>query len=530
MYQLLYLFLFAFLLVIVYHIFFVVSNEKQTDVTTPYNPINFNYDHNKTIQNNLTCNITTLQPCSMKNKTSCFGCKNLTSSCQHFESDTKAKIGDEEFTIPANKSPDEGYCLPLTVFATKCNPYHGDFIIGGIEDRYGLFCICKDPGVVTNTELNGPCETRSNAVPYPFVDINVPLDQLQLQCPPGTTSGRTESNIPTCFPNLVSDAGEYRLATQTEQGNFNSYLNQPTEVVLTYDPCKYCLATNERVESASLTKQGNGYVCKGSTEALPIRRDPNARLLSGDTGPDAILKLPDRYILFQVLPSKFGVIEIPSYYLITFQSMRNWDPWLVKQEQVVGGDTLYFYYFDASHQIYFPFSFNTLTLEMSKMINEYVHYYHNFLNIKVDNGTSLEYVDLKPHISKFAGVNLGQYINGHYAADQGDLKNQMNALLTDKTVVDRYREFERTDQNDLNPFTNFPWSLYAPKVDEKKNFNPTSYNWNFIPKRQVVELGLVVGLWFKKPNDSTLYGGYLDAKYSEAFRKYYESLPDFNPK
>lgn len=549
--------LFCAVAAILYHVYFVVGQPNpSSQVSTPVNPVSFGYDHGPVIENSLTCDLANLHPCKVSDRTSCFGCKDLTSSCQHFDTATKAKVNGQEFVVPANTAPDEGYCLPLTVFAPRCNPYHGDFVIGGVRDRYGLFCVCKDPGVVTNVDLNGPCETRANSVPYPFVDINVPRDQLELQCPAGTKAARSQTNVPSCLPLTVEDVGAYKLAAQPAEENFNKFLDKQTATTLTYNPCSFCLATGAPVAKSKLATLGlNHFACAGSSNALPIRRDPDVRLLRGPDGPDAVIKLPDSFILYQVVPSQFGTSEYSSFFVVTFEEMNGWDPWLVRTATVTDAETknrdLWFYFFDASHQIRFPFSFN-VNLAMAKIPDSIRHVAYNGLGGEF-LGNSLEYCDP----SNESKLTPAMYLVPNEVQGTGQV--QMARYETYDKKFNRFGEVERLNRKltspnrvqDLYPayyqayrerpaWELPPTSWYAQKVDPKyvgprivpesfKLTKLTSVAWSFIPVAQMVQVGLVVGLWFKQPNDETLYTGYLDHKYSGPYADYWNGLPRFNP-
>lgn len=367
--NLIYLFLLALILLAIYYIFFILSDKApdNLDSRQAYLPVTFRRVEAPTINNEYLCDLDNLKICDINNKVSCFGCKNFTTVCQHFDKDITTMINGTKSILPKNKTKTEGYCLPIERFTSRCNPYHGDLVLGGVNGQYGLFCLCKNNGLLTNTTINGNCETPSNQITYPLENINVPADKLKCICPAGLYSSIL-NGIPTCVQDTITSVGKFQLKNQEENGNYNQHLSTAANVILTYNPCNYCFLTGQRVYGTKLGYVGDTAICFGSADGLPIRRDENARLLKGDFGPDAVIKMPAKYYLIQIYTTKYNVRKYCKFVIATEEMPKYWSIYYVGKN-----DKFNFFFFSEKHQIHLPGSFNVIFSQ-----HEHVHTFEYF--------------------------------------------------------------------------------------------------------------------------------------------------------
>lgn len=238
------------------------------------------------------------RPCKVSDQSSCFGCQNLTSRCLHVENDAEYIDTDGNIAIlKKNEDADDGYCLSLNTLAQNCNPLHGKWVLVASEDQndenlvYSLLCSCINPGYIGNTTLLGACDT-------PFVcsgkvkDIDTPLDAMVCECGSGKLPF-TLNDIPTCQPEVVGNATSDRFPTipnGVESNLYNTTIrgNYPGERIA--NPCSRCPLTNKEVFGYTVNDNDGGVQCVANVKyGLPIRRNPNFRLLKGDSGPDAVI-------------------------------------------------------------------------------------------------------------------------------------------------------------------------------------------------------------------------------------------------
>lgn len=285
------------------------TNRLETNVAKAKELPEFSYDlvlpnppQNIVITNEYACTLDELRTCSVSDPTSCFGCQNLTAACQHFDTDqlyTNAK--GETTTIPANTSPDEGYCLVVQRLFERCNPFHGNLVFvqrSPNSNELALICDCKNPGYIGNLTIDGACETV-------FVcngkidDVNKPLEEIECKCEESQQPTRI-NNVPTCRIKSVDEATgqDYgnlmwpvsalptSMLSQNLAGNFNSdrFIN----------PCQVCILTGAPVDGELFySPNEESYFCRNRDySSLPVRRHKSYRILRGSFGPDGMINLP----------------------------------------------------------------------------------------------------------------------------------------------------------------------------------------------------------------------------------------------
>lgn len=168
------------------------------------------YREDFNVENQVDCNARTLHKCVVGEIV--FGCKELTAQCHHFDRDTKLFVDGEEFVVPRNENPKDGYALVLLSAVDQCNPYHGDFVLvkaSQFDNEYALICLCKNPGLIGNIEVTGACNVvfmcrgkiKNN-------DINKPLHEIDCECAPTELSVRLENDVPVCRVLTVAEANK----------------------------------------------------------------------------------------------------------------------------------------------------------------------------------------------------------------------------------------------------------------------------------------------------------------------------------
>lgn len=202
------------------------------------------------ISNQHDCNAENLRLCDINDATTLFGCKELVVRCHHFDKDTEYIRNNVSTTIPANKKPNEGYALAITVISDACNAYHGDLTLVALntESReYMLICLCKNPGYIGNKDILGNCTT-------PFIcngqidNINKPLAEINCACRNTEQSSRYADGVPVCKELLVHEANSRyqdwshlvtwssnRLLATT---NFNPTITDNINSSVLLDPCR----------------------------------------------------------------------------------------------------------------------------------------------------------------------------------------------------------------------------------------------------------------------------------------------------
>lgn len=313
------------------------------------------------ITNPYTCTPQDLKICELSNQSSCIGCKNLITTCIHFDVDTKyIDFDGAELTIPANTTEDEGYCLVQNNPSQTCNPYHGDLVLVQLEPdstESMLFCECKNPGYIGKLELNGACDTV-------FIcdgnidDINKPLAEINCICNEQSTNSN-ENNVPVCLPKKVKDFTYYdRFFFEgrhyTDIDKFSSDIRTfPGEIL--NDPCKYCLITGRYISNGRIVESDDGYQCailNASGRGLPIRRNANYRVLSGTEGPDAILDLDVHSVLV------YGYIDNAKYERMVVKILHKNNKDILQRMGIYDSDVKAYSMIDVnSSQLVWPGSF-----------------------------------------------------------------------------------------------------------------------------------------------------------------------------
>ncbi len=247
------------------------------------------------VNNPYECTPVDRKICSIKDETSCFGCKNLIAKCTHFAEDTKYIDTNGDVTIiPANSTPDEGYCMVTETVSESCNPYHGDLVLvqsSADATESSLICDCKNPGYIGKTSLSGACDdvfVCNGSV----VDLNVPFDKITCQCPVGTTPA-VKNGIPICRNDIVYThdyiSNQYVGFDRLGASFFNATYGGNTKTEYFRNPCKYCVLTGQRV-NGDIAASEDGFQCvSNSFDAMPIRVSSMSRILKGKRGPDAMI-------------------------------------------------------------------------------------------------------------------------------------------------------------------------------------------------------------------------------------------------
>jgi hypothetical protein len=283
------------------------------------------------IENPYPCNETDLHECDMNDATTCIGCKTFTASCTHFDKDTKHIDTDGNTTIiPKNKDENTGYCMTTTTVSERCNPYHGDLVLIKLSpesDLSAFTCICKNPGFIGNTKIDGACDT-----PYicdgKVKDINKPLDEIECDCEKNYTSVQVES-IPMCQAKIIKDVSmddsiDFGTRATVDISVFNENIRNHIQYDKLIDPCRTCPITGAPVDgrmvSTYVALEGFpqpelGYQCVSTNmnTSLPIRLNKTGdRLLKGLEGPDAVINI--QYGGLMVLPF-FSDVKYPDSYV-----------------------------------------------------------------------------------------------------------------------------------------------------------------------------------------------------------------------
>lgn len=265
------------------------------------------------VSNPYVCTGENLKPCKLDDQTSCIGCQSMIARCVNFPNDTLYFDSDgNEYTIPKNEDPNDGYCLTLTNdININCNVFHGDLAIVKLDpdDQTSMFfCNCKNPGLIGNTSLLGACD-------IPFIcngeidEINQPIEDIKCKCPLGQISTQNNENIPICVDMTIAQANNAGILNDVLQSvdidttpieNYNPQLqNRLTSVKELIHPCKLCPLTQKRIPNGIYGTMQNEKFCsihmgnvsyRNSYLGIPYRRSPHERLLVGDIGgPDAVL-------------------------------------------------------------------------------------------------------------------------------------------------------------------------------------------------------------------------------------------------
>ena len=136
-----------------------------TERIVPFDPsLSATYDLDSSdiiLDNPMHCNPTVLRECDLSDPLGCFECREQGTSCVHFESDgTFQDENLQEFVIPSNK-PGKGYCLKVKGRGDRsCNVHTGRWVLAKIDKNssgFGWLCLCKYPGLVTQSSLTGDC-------------------------------------------------------------------------------------------------------------------------------------------------------------------------------------------------------------------------------------------------------------------------------------------------------------------------------------------------------------------------------------
>lgn len=259
------------------------------------------------ISNEFSCTPEEPRLCDISDGVGCFGCKNFTARCNHLSSDVIFYTDDgEKKVLPKNESPDKGYCLAIS-HTDACNPYHGNLTFVKTDPmslNYGLICDCKNPGLISNSNIDSACET-AQVCNGKVKDLNTPIEEMVCICDKHEVS--ENEGYPRCKIPIIKD---YDFKNNTQEVNFDAALlagldttifgNLPDNAKLR-DPCKYCAITGKKLDSHMVGNKDTGYTCASgsSWEAMPIRLFKEGRILMGNDGPDGVIHLPTKEFLIK---------------------------------------------------------------------------------------------------------------------------------------------------------------------------------------------------------------------------------------
>lgn len=298
------------------------KNLNKIELQTFSAPVHFNpFPENIVVENPDPCTERERKKCKLEDPTSCFGCQNLIARCVHFSEDIKwfPADGSDPLIIPANETSDEGYCLQTVSLVDSCNSFHGDFVLvqTSPDSRESqLICLCRNPGIIGNTNVLGNCSTVFGCNGK-IEDLNVPFEEIKCICESGYFS-ETRNDIPICSQHTVEsypdlDKLSFQKTTvpidvfaNTIRGNYrgNRLIN----------PCLYDLLDGSDANGMLVTIGEVSYCVSLDEYHVAIRRNPTgSRILRGDSGPDAIIKMKYNYINYY---GEMEIQKIPSLALI----------------------------------------------------------------------------------------------------------------------------------------------------------------------------------------------------------------------
>lgn len=297
-----YILLLCFLVVCLYLISKTTSRLTKKPVTKFFKfeyPIQFQSEAPNPfdITNPFECDETHLKACQLDNPLSCAGCQNLIAQCVHFEMDvTLLRSDGSKHVIEKNVTPNDGYCLALKRAAETCNPYHGNLVLVKSDTLAGesvMFCICKNAGIIGNTQLNGACDTIF-ACNGKVANINTPIDKLACICDDPLTTPNNLNGTPVCVDTIVADQDLSKLDSSQLTVSIDrfdpSIVGSLKNATNLRDPCQYCAITGQHVWGR-MVPSSDGWQCVGSMSSLPIRLSSTGRILKGSAGPDGIISV-----------------------------------------------------------------------------------------------------------------------------------------------------------------------------------------------------------------------------------------------
>lgn len=254
------------------------------------------------------CTTLDLRECDVDDQTSCAGCKSFNATCTHFDVDTPFIDSDGvEVIVPKNIDSSKGYCLNVTSLSDGCSP-QGDYAIiqNGVDtyDFY-LICVCKNPGLIGNLELNGNCSTvyMCNGK---IDDINKPIQDIKCIC--GTYQIQDVRNgIPYCrdkkFEELTAEDlnNLNKLEPEVKFLSLDYFdktivQNLPANIKLR-DPCSVCPITGERIEAEAVKDSYDNVYCRETSPltatnvVIIASESDNGRILNGAIGGNVALGL-----------------------------------------------------------------------------------------------------------------------------------------------------------------------------------------------------------------------------------------------
>ncbi len=348
------------------------NDKAATDLIEFAYDIHFNPPPDKIVVDNpYECTPTDLRPCKLDDPFSCIGCKSLISTCVHFEKDTTyVDFNGNESTIPANETSNDGYCLTQSNANQRCNPYHGDLVLVQTDPdskESMLFCDCKNPGYIGNTDILGACDDV-------FIcngkidDINQPLEDINCVCTDGMTP-ETINNVPTCTNPTVGDYKHYDdplFYENVETVPKSRFVNDisgtgkfPGQKIR--NPCKYCLFTGVHIPNGEMVMtddEDGGWQCvmKDSKQrGLAIRRDPNHRLLKGAKGADAVIDVLLNAVLVHGYLKETTFEQMTGLFLIEHNKA-------ISKYLNLNMDKKFAYIDLYKHDLVFPGSFGTMRM------------------------------------------------------------------------------------------------------------------------------------------------------------------------
>lgn len=203
------------------------------------------------------CTTTNLKLCTISDKFSCGNCKEPLALCHHVENSRVIKTTTDDIIIPANKTKDEGYCLPLNESgsARSCTAKNGGLWIINTNANHTLFkfeCYCSLPNYFVNSPIDNDCSqfvgcingkmknTEYNTVEEIDCDCNLNYESSR-----GTTS---LSEAPQCILKNIFRWDKPEFPVLDEKFVSPMYLSMLKEDVKLPNPCLFDLAQNAFVK------------------------------------------------------------------------------------------------------------------------------------------------------------------------------------------------------------------------------------------------------------------------------------------
>lgn len=245
----------------------------------------------------VTCDPTTLKSpvrCSVSDPSTCLECKEMEYECKHVSEPFKIRYADgteSAFTVPANATPDEGYCLQLLGKSRRCNQKTGMWLLTrtSLQSRAFFFiCKCRYPGIVSQASAYSDCDLCVGCR-LESLDVD-PLKEGRCLCDPvSEVSEWSPVRGPYCRPKVFREAlqdgslpsDRLTFAKFAAEGKpaevFNArWLRLYGQALLAREPCTYDVETGRGLpgDNRFLIKRGpKTYAqcfCDASKGNIPV--------------------------------------------------------------------------------------------------------------------------------------------------------------------------------------------------------------------------------------------------------------------